>query len=175
MNILPIRDVSGEIALIPCPGRAGRGGTPRADLEPLHSWGAAWLVTLMESHELAFFGLEDLGLHARSAGLAWLHAPIADFAAPGAEFERVWARRGNEVQDHLRDGGRVAIHCLAGLGRTGTVAARILIELGYAPDEAVASVRAVRPGAIQSHDQLDYVMNRRWRHPNRTEGGIEDG
>ena len=47
---------------------------------------------------------------------------------------------------------------MGGLGRAGTIASRLLIELGTAPNEAVAAVRSVRPGAIETSAQLEYVL-----------------
>jgi protein-tyrosine phosphatase len=64
---------------------------------------------------------------------------------------------GEELRRILREGGRIVLHCRGGLGRTGLVAARLLIEFGMAPQEAIRRVRAARPGAIQTREQEDYV------------------
>jgi protein-tyrosine phosphatase len=45
---------------------------------------------------------------------------------------------------NVRAGRRVVVNCAAGLNRSGVVVARALVELGYAPDEAVALVRRAR-------------------------------
>jgi ADP-ribosyl-[dinitrogen reductase] hydrolase len=58
----------------------------------------------------------------------------------------------------LRRGSDVLVHCRGGLGRAGTVAARLLIELGLEPVTAMARVREVRPGAIENDDQEMYVL-----------------
>lgn len=50
------------------------------------------------------------------------------------------------------------VHCRGGLGRAGTIAARLLVELGMQPTEAIAGVRAVRPGAIETSDQEKFVL-----------------
>jgi len=67
------------------------------------------------------------------------------------------------------------VHCLAGLGRTGTVAACLLVTRGRTAGESIAAVRAVRPGSVQSQAQADFVEafaayhagggGRRWRWP----------
>ncbi|MDQ0323699.1 protein-tyrosine phosphatase [Pararhizobium capsulatum DSM 1112] len=58
----------------------------------------------------------------------------------------------------VRSGRDVVVHCRGGLGRAGTIGARLLIELGMEPATAIRQVRAVRPGAIETSDQEDYVL-----------------
>jgi ADP-ribosyl-[dinitrogen reductase] hydrolase len=58
----------------------------------------------------------------------------------------------------MQDGNRIVVHCRGGLGRTGVIAARLLIELGEAPDKALQRVRAARPGAVETPEQEDYVL-----------------
>jgi hypothetical protein len=64
-----------------------------------------------------------------------------------------------ELRSILRSGSDVLVHCRGGLGRAGTIAARLLVELGMKPATAIASVRAVRPGAIETSDQEKFVLN----------------
>jgi ADP-ribosyl-[dinitrogen reductase] hydrolase len=60
----------------------------------------------------------------------------------------------------LCGGHDVLVHCRGGLGRAGTIAARLLVELGMEPAEAIARVRAVRPGAIETPEQERFVRER---------------
>lgn len=53
----------------------------------------------------------------------------------------------------IRSGGRVLIHCRAGLGRTGTVGACTLVSLGLPPEAAIRQVRARSPYSIQTESQ----------------------
>jgi len=87
--------------------------------------------------------------------------PITDARPPDARFEAIWSAHGPAVLDVVRVGGRILVHCRGGLGRAGTVAARILIELGHPGAEAVELVRRARPGAIETRDQLCCVMGLR--------------
>ena len=70
----------------------------------------------------------------------WLHVPMRDFglAADAAAF-----RQGVEqVAQGLRMGDRALLHCAAGMGRTGTMAACVLKRLGMPAAQALAAVSA---------------------------------
>lgn len=156
----------GLIGMTICPGkkqlRAQSGNWDRdlgLDLDLVCDWSASAVVTLMEAPELVRFSVEGLGRAVEDRRIVWLHLPIVDGAAPDEAFETAWAKAGPELREHLRAGRKILLHCRGGLGRTGTVAARLLIELGMPADEAIAKVRRARRGAIETPDQERYVRS----------------
>lgn len=157
---------SGAVGVTFCPGKQGDSvfGAPWArdiaiDLDAIQAWGAAAVVTLVEQHELAFLGVPDLGQRVVQRGMTWHHLPIVDLNAPGPTFAATWATVAPRLRDRVREGGRVLVHCRGGLGRAGTVAACLLVELGDTQHEAIRRVRAVRPGAIETTAQQRYVLD----------------
>jgi ADP-ribosyl-[dinitrogen reductase] hydrolase len=79
--------------------------------------------------------------------------------APDARFEAGWQRSRDTLLERLQGGGRVLVHCRGGLGRSGTVAARLLLELDWPARQAIAQVRQARPGAIETAEQLQHLLN----------------
>ncbi len=160
----------GALGVTFCPGANDPvlGGAARdlpTDLASMRAWGASALVTLLDEHEFDVLNVPDLGEMAESAGLDWYALPIPDMRGPGWAFERRWIYAGVRLRRLLRRGGRIVIHCRAGLGRSGTIAARLLVELGAAPTEAIQRVRQARPGAIQNSEQERHVLRSRAIHP----------
>ena len=154
----------GRIGVTFCPGKvqpnAATGGWTRdlaIDLDAVAAWGAVAVLTLVEGHELASLGVEDLGAQVEARHMAWLHAPIADVSTPSAAFEAAWRDIGEGLRARLRSGFDIVVHCKGGLGRAGMIAARLMVELGVAPAKAVALVRKVRPGAIETAAQEAHV------------------
>jgi ADP-ribosyl-[dinitrogen reductase] hydrolase len=155
----------GRIGLTFCPGKydahAASGAWNRdlaSDLDTIHDWGAAAVVTLVEARELTMLRVERLGEEVLRRQMAWYHLPIVDVSTPDARFETEWTEAGEGLRAILRSGFDVVVHCRGGLGRAGTIAARLMAELGVAPIDAVKQVRKARPGAIETPNQKRYVL-----------------
>jgi protein-tyrosine phosphatase len=157
---------AGLVGLTICPGKRGDSvfgaGWERdldADVRVIREWGAAAVVTLIEDHEFELLGVERLSAAVRDAGMEWHHLPIRDVDVPDSHFEADWARSGVRLGDRLRNGERVLVHCRGGLGRTGMVAARLLVEVaGVTPRQALDDVREARHGAVETPEQEAWVL-----------------
>ena len=155
----------GRIGITFCPGKkqahAGTGAWDRdlvIDVGQIAIWGASSVVTLIEPHEIIALQVEALGDEVAAHHMEWHHLPIKDVSVPCAAFEKQWAEVGPLLRSQLRAGFNLLVHCKGGLGRAGTIACRLLIDCGWAPDEALAVVRAVRPGAVETMSQQRYVL-----------------
>ena len=83
-------------------------------------------------------------------GLTELHLPVRDFTPPSLDqIERGVAA----IRLAVDAGHGAVIHCGAGKGRGGTLAACYLVSQGFPVDQAIADVRARRPGAIETRGQ----------------------
>jgi atypical dual specificity phosphatase len=89
------------------------------------------------------------------SGLAYAHIPVRDFSAPTMADVRSFidfVRRATAER-----GGPVVAHCGSGYGRTGTMLACYLVAEGRPPDEAIAAIRNMRPGSIETREQEEAV------------------
>lgn len=156
---------AGKIGITFCPGKVQPGAMSGSwdrdlglDLDAVAAWNAASVVTLVEDRELQTLKVTDMGKQVQARHMRWHHLPITDVSTPTAGFERQWDAASEGLRAQMRAGFNVVVHCKGGLGRAGTIAARLMIELGVAPKDAVTAVRAARPGAIETSAQLAYVM-----------------
>lgn len=129
-------------------------GTPRPgiffdlryDLDALKRVGVTALVSLtrtpIETDVLAEYGIQCL------------RSPVPDMTAPDIEQAVAICRF---IDDCIAAAGTVAVHCRAGLGRTGTVLASYLIWEGMEALLALETVRRIEPRWVQSVEQAAFL------------------
>ena len=108
--------------------------------------GATTVVCLVQEHELRDRYPDYLQFVRNGGDARWVAEwfPVHDLHAPPVEAARAFV--GSLVQ-RLQRGETVVMHCAAGIGRAGTMAVLVLMELGLDLADAAEVVRSNRPMA----------------------------
>ncbi len=146
--------IPGVLAGMPMPfihidRRMAGGGEPAAfqdEMGALHAAGVRAIVCLLNIPG-------DASVY-ESAGLSFLCLPIPDGGAPTFEQADEFVRFVREQRAAQRP---VAVHCEAGLGRTGTLLATFLVAEGESAETAIARVRAVEKVAVETRHQIHFL------------------
>ncbi|MDO8331094.1 MAG: ATP-binding cassette domain-containing protein [Fluviicoccus sp.] len=138
--------IPGRLAGTPWPGIVR---DTDEDLDALRNVGITRLVSLTE---IPFDEVQ-----AARFGIQCANVPIPDMHAPTLAVAFDFCR---DTDRWLQAGETVAIHCKAGLGRTGTLLAVYWLWTGqgeYNAIEAIEYVRRMESGMIQSQAQVDFL------------------
>jgi len=138
----------------------------KQDLAVMYLLGMTEMIGLVESKEYKVMGLvgtptEVLSVDSESVQgrIKYTNMPIRDFWIPDDAFISAWHDKLQGFRSVLLAGNMLGIHCMGGRGRSGTVAAMLLINLGLNPEKAIIAVRAARPGAIENGEQESFVRS----------------
>lgn len=116
------------------------------DMEWLRAQGIDLLISLTEEPPFSRW--------VNDAGLMLVHVPIIDMEPPSQDqVERCLS---TIAKAHERQMG-VAVHCGAGMGRTGTIIACYFVSKGLNADNALARIRRLRPGSVETVEQEEVV------------------
>ncbi|MCW8863736.1 MAG: tyrosine-protein phosphatase [Colwellia sp.] len=144
-----------KLIFTPCPGT--KSVSLEASIKQLKQHGTSMLLTLMFDEEMAANNALSLADICYQHQIDWLQLPIIDDEAPSTAFESQWAKHKSVILHALKNKSVVAVHCKGGTGRTGTVIALLLLELGWPVKKIVKEVQKVRPKALRINTQLDYL------------------
>ena len=143
----------GKLALAPRP----RGGDWLED--DIASWSRAGIRTvlsLLTPEEQRDLELRNEPVEVLQHGMQFLSFPIPDRQIPRSEAK--WSEVLETVAADLSAGKNVLVHCRQGIGRTGLVAACLLVKNGMSPGAAVDSVSAARGLPVpETSEQRDWI------------------
>jgi protein-tyrosine phosphatase len=146
------------------PGRLAVGPRPRGGDWLTHDI-AAWrqasiqaVLSLLTPEEEEDLALQNEADEVREQGMDFISFPIPDRQIPKSEAE--WYEALERVARDLSTGKNVLVHCRQGIGRSGLVAACLLVKKGMSPGAAVESVSAARgipiPETVEQRNWIDH-------------------
>lgn len=140
------------------------GPCPEGDrfLEPairvIRDAGVDVLVSLQTGIEARQCGLLLEGEQARQAGMEFLNLPITDHSPPN--FDETTFAFVEGLAERVAAGKRVLIHCFAGIGRSSTIAAGVLIALGYNVNDALDALAKARGFRVpETQEQYEWISD----------------
>ncbi len=144
------------------PGRVFRSPMPYGAFDPfgealsiLQREEVRWIFALVEGQEWAWVDGVPLPTLYERLGMHLHHLPVGDFAVPEAE---ALERSVLTAMQLAREGHNLAVHCFAGLGRTGVFLTRMAQHARHLPAmQALAWVRQYVPGAVESAAQERFL------------------
>ena len=129
--------------------------------EEVDAWKSARVdvvVSLLEPREARDLELADESAACARHGIAFRNLPIADRGTPSSRKDFVALI--DELERDLEAGRAIAIHCRAGIGRTGIVAACLLSRLGVPARDLFHRLSRSRGLAMpDTAAQIDWVEN----------------
>ena len=150
------------------PGKIFRSPMPFSRFDKVGVWSSFLeqeidlVVVLTEKQEYLVYAGKDLPAFYLSQGMEALHIPVPDFGIP-VDLER-WQDGLEAVVTAAESGKNVVIHCLAGIGRTGTFLACLGKEImDLEGMDAIRWVRDSVQGAMENSDQEEFVINYQWK------------
>ena len=146
----------------PWPGKLGLAARPRGGdwlTDEIASWrrsGVDTVLSLLTPDEEQSLGLSEEAGTVKAQAMDFLSLPIPDRQVPSSETE-VAAVLEN-LSRGLSAGKKVIIHCRQGVGRTGLVAACLLVAKGLNPSAAVESISAARGVPVpETREQRQWI------------------
>jgi len=135
-----------------------RGGDWLAeDVSVWKSAGIAAVLSLLTAEEERELDLQDERKETEGRGLEFWSLPIEDRRVPDSDTRFALALK--QVDARLSAGKSVLVHCRQGVGRTGLVAACLLMQNGLSLGRAIDTLSAARgvvvPETVEQRDWLE--------------------
>ena len=161
-----------EMYEIPCPvGRLATMPRPRdgewlkGEIASLKNCGVTDLVSMLTMSEEVEIGLLFEPNFCDDAGIRFHRYSLPDRTVP---IQPAFNDFITMLLPVLKEGGFIAVHCRAGIGRSTVVAAALLIGLGLTAKEALERIGEARGFDVpDTQEQLDFILSLDRARPSR--------
>jgi protein-tyrosine phosphatase len=128
------------------------------DLADLKLGGIDVLVSLLESREAGYLGLQHEADAAERAGIQFISYPMPDRTTP--TDEESLRHLTMQLAALARAGKGIGAHCRGCIGRSTVLIASVLIQLGIAPAETIGAIEQARGCVVpDTPEQLQWILN----------------
>ncbi len=163
-NTIELPKLQSEIILSAFPGRQSDNTFSPEGMDQffqiMQIRGCDVLISLVELHEFSdYISILKFKSALAKKNLKWQHHPLKDMSVPDETFMVNFAETQDDLIEILKSGGNIALHCMGGLGRSGTIAALLLLKLGFGARNSIEMVRSSRPGAIETKEQEQFILS----------------
>ncbi|WP_419534208.1 protein phosphatase [Endozoicomonas sp.] len=140
----------------PCPGTKTENLSD--SLSTLKKAGTDAVVTMLPDTEIKALDVASLGQKAKNFGMQWFQLPVEDDCAPEESFEVAFTEDKAPLLALIEKKATIAIHCKGGSGRTGLMAAILLLESGMQWEDVKTLVQSIRPNALTLPVHLEFLQ-----------------
>lgn len=134
---------TGKVSIMARP----RGGDWLFDeIKDLHSSGVDVLVSLLTDAEVSELDLVEEAACCQSQGINFISFAITDLSVPPFSEQTFQVLR--QLKAYLSEGKHITFHCRAGIGRSGLMAASLLVLTGFTPERAFDLLSQVRGHSV---------------------------
>ena len=153
-------DALGQLLMMPCPAADGL----EEAIGDLKRKGVTIVLSMLAYDEMAQLGVQNEESFCEAQAVRFLSYPIQDFGLPNLN---TFAALIDRVTGMLQAGEHVVVHCRAGIGRSGMVAACVLVALGQNAKDAIKTVSQARGVSIPDTVEQGRFIVSFEKHANR--------
>ena len=148
----------------PWPGRLAVSPRPRGGEwleDEIRAWslsGISVVVSLLTRDEMKELDLSDEEERCLASNISFISLPIEDLGVPASRDDAV--NLITALERLLVEGHNVVIHCRGGIGRSGLLAASLLVASGIEPEAALQRVSSARGFSVpETPEQKQWVRD----------------
>ena len=149
-----------KIGISHCPGKLstkiGSSMQLHSDLKSLEQQKVHCIVTLANDAEIVDLGIENFSDSVATFNFRHYCERIDDRSVPCVDQSDNIKALLKNIRNQISLEKNVLVHCNAGLGRSGLIAALLVKIMGVFPD-SISHIRRYRPGAIETKEQEDFI------------------